>query len=165
MIAQRTTRTTWQTFCLALLVQLLGIQVAAAQTPVSMAQLSAGCCTVRVRQNGVTAQGRFAGWLAETGLVLRSCDGLLCPAPPDSIIRFAQGTRLEVQRGRSAGQGAIIGAGVGALGLTVVWLAESQRLGISKGEALIGLPIGALGGSALGALVGSLFPKWRALQP
>jgi len=135
--------------------------------PPSLDSIGAGCCTIRVKGGDGSAEGRFQGKAAAGRIVLTPCKGNLCPPAggTQGSLAVPPGAKIEIYRGRAAGKGAILGAAAGAVLLSMSWL-TSNELDMSAGEKLaVGIPVGALGGSAIGALVGALLPRWEPVRP
>ena len=125
-----------------------------------------GCCTIRVTGNEGSAEGRFRGKPAPGRITLVPCKGNLCPPVGgiETSVPVPPGAKVEMYAGRAAGRGAFLGAAVGAVALTITWLAAPD-LDMSTGETIaIGLPVGALAGAVVGALIGAFFPRWRPVQ-
>jgi len=67
--------------------------------------------------------------------------------------------------GRSAGKGAILGAAFGAVAVTALFLGDQDLDMSTGGKIAAGIPVGALAGSAVGAVIGALFPRWKPVRP
>ncbi len=126
-----------------------------------------GCCRIRVRAASGSAEGRFQARPAPGRVVLTPCKGNLCPpaGSTQASVAIPPGAKIDMYAGRAAGQGAIIGAAVGAVLLTVSWLDNPDLDMSAGGKIAAGIPVGALAGSAVGALIGAFFPRWKPVRP
>lgn len=138
-----------------------------AQDPVPrLDSIGPGCCTLRVLAPEGSAEGKFQGTPAPGSIALTPCKGNLCPpmGSIDAAVSVPPGARIEMYAGRAAGKGAIWGALVGAVAVTAIWLGD-QDLDMSVGEKFAaGIPVGALAGGGIGALIGAFFPRWRPVR-
>lgn len=108
---------------------------------------------------------------------LKRIDGRLLRATGDTLFLFAQGSeaamplrdvRVLWKRGRAVKTGAIVGAVVGAIGLSmlvaaIVSIGESGNPGTGD-YVLVGVA-GAVGGGLVGGLIGAAIPKWHRRYP
>lgn len=121
-----------------------------------------GCCVIRVRQTGQLAQGRFRGRPDGETVLLQPCSGPLCGAAAgvDQGIRLTPDAVVEMRSGTQAGNGLVIGglSGAGLL-LGLMLIDGCDECNTAGAYALLGV-IGAVGGGAIGALVGAFMPNW-----
>ena len=83
----------------------------------------------------------------------------------DASLAVPPGAGSTCTRAAPPDRGAIWGALAGAVAVTAIWLGD-QDLDMSVGEKFaVGIPVGALAGGAVGALIGAFFPRWRPVQP
>lgn len=70
---------------------------------------------------------------------------------------------LVYRRGNGAGTGAIVGGvlGAGTMLIIVTGLSSMDSHGDQTGDSIKGMAIGGLLGAGVGALMGSIFPKWK----
>lgn len=118
----------------------------------------------RVRTRTETIQGQFSTATAESIILARG--EATTPVPLTTIEEIWK-------RGRSAGTGALVGAGIGAVavGGFGVFLVDAlcetgdgcrdDKLGVGA----YGAVIGALGGGLLGAGIGALVKRWVRIYP
>ena len=118
----------------------------------------------RIRTGTETIQGQFSSVTAESVVLARG--GATTPIPLTTIEEMWK-------QGRSAGSGALIGAGIGAVtvGGFGVFLAgalcetgdgcRDDKIGVGA----YGAVIGALGGGLLGAGIGALVKRWVRIYP
>lgn len=69
--------------------------------------------------------------------------------------------RIEVRRGSRAGRGALIGAGVAALGSFIVLVGYSERPAASTGQQVLSFALITAVWSGFGALVGAASDDWK----
>jgi hypothetical protein len=111
----------------------------------------------------------------------KSIEGRLVAADDDSLMLTAQGRtvsiprreieRLEVSRGRMIGKGAGLGAAVGAglgaaLGVGLIAALDGQDDWVYRSSDYVAVgavtgTVGAITGTALGALTGACFERWK----
>lgn len=118
-----------------------------------------GCCTIRIWQSGLQAQGKFQGRPDPESVLLGNCSGPLCEALVSSRLRLVPDALVEMQSGSHADRGLLIGALAGA-GLLVGMIASCQDCELGTKEYFLVGAVGAAGGGAIGLLVGLLMPKW-----
>lgn len=147
---------------LALPVALLATPLAAQATPPRFESMGLGCCTLRVRSAEGDAEGKYQGMPAPSRIVLSPCKGGLCPkaGSADSTVGLSPNARVDMYAGRATGKGLMWGAVIGAVTLTAVWLGDQDLEQSTGGKIAAGVPLGAIAGGAIGALVGALFPRW-----
>lgn len=120
---------------------------------------------LRVRAPNKVVEGLFQGTSAE-GVILARDGGGTAPIPFTTIEEMWK-------RGRAAGTGALIGAGIGAavVGGFGVFLAgalceNSNGCGGDQvGVGLTGAAIGGVGGGLIGAIVGAAVTRWVRIYP
>jgi hypothetical protein len=123
-----------------------------------------GCCTIRIRHNGVVAEGKFRGRTDGNSILLAPCHGPLCPASDSArALVIPTEAQLEMRSGNHGALGAVIGAVTGAALVAGMFLASSD-VEPSFGEAALGVGVGALGGTLVGFVVGTAFPRWVPLR-
>jgi hypothetical protein len=76
-------------------------------------------------------------------------------------------SRLEIRRGNRVGPGALIGAGVGAVGGVLILLGQALNEGppLSGSDQVLVVAFFAAVGGGFGALVGSFSDNWQAVPP
>ena len=86
---------------------------------------------------------------------------------PPQARSVADLTRLEVRRGSRTGRGALVGAGVGAVGGLLIILGHglSDRPALSGSEQFLAVALTTAVWSGLGALVGASLDNWQAVPP
>lgn len=132
---------------------------------VGLDTLRAGCCTLRIRQQGMAARGLYAGKI-DSGILLEDCRGPLCRNPGERRIETIALNRqalVEIRTGNHATLGTIVGAAVGAglLGAIVAG-GPSEDLtgeGLVKGVLFLVIP-----GSLLGTAIGWRIPRWEPIS-
>ena len=99
---------------------------------------------------------------APSRIVLSPCKGGLCPRAgnPDSTIGVSPDVKVEMYAGRATAKGLMWGALIGAVTVTAIWLGDQDLDQSTGGKIAAGLPLGAIAGGTIGALVGALFPRW-----
>jgi hypothetical protein len=127
---------------------------------------------VRLHWNDGTQKARLLAPLRPGSSEVRYCR---YPSPvcgpstinPPQARPVADLTRLEVRRGSRTGRGALVGAGVGAVGGLLIILGHglSDRPALSGGEQFLAVALTAAVWSGLGALVGASLDNWQAVPP
>lgn len=149
-----------------LAVFLLVSPLAAQDPPRRLESLGVSCCTLRVRAGAGTAQGRYFGQPSPGRISLVPCKGDLCPtAGVDSSFAIPANARIDMYAGRAVAKGVVIGAAIGAVAVTAIWLGDQDLDQSSGGKIAAGIPIGGVLGAIAGGLVGALFPRWTPVQP
>jgi hypothetical protein len=152
----------------ALAMQPASAMTQAAGSPVpSLDSIGPGCCTLRIRQSGQVARGRFQGKPDRESVLLEPCSGLLCGAVAGSArtVRLVPGAQVEMRSGTQAGKGFFFGSVAGAGLLLGLVLIDGCDCEMSAGDyAVLGV-VGAAGGGAIGALVGAFMPNWVPVRP
>jgi hypothetical protein len=88
--------------------------------------------------------------------------GRLVKLPPPLSIR--QLAEIKVAQGSHAGSGARIGAGVGAgLAILAIVVCQGTLCQPSSGEAAAAVVVWTVAGAGVGALIGSLSPRWHTV--
>ena len=120
--------------------------------------------TTQIRTDRETIRGQFSG-VSNEGVILARAGGS-APIPFTTIEEMWK-------QGRSAGTGALIGAGVGAIavgGFGVFLAGALCETGDGCNDdkitvALFGAAIGGAGGGLIGAAVGALVKRWVRIYP
>ena len=153
-------------FMLAAVLSLNTMSIAAQSTPPRFESMGLGCCTLRVRSVDGSAEGKYQGMPAPSRIVLSPCKGGLCPkvGSADSTIGVSPNVQVDLYAGRSTGKGLVWGALIGAVTITAIWLGDQDLEQSTGGKIAAGIPLGAIAGGAVGALVGALFPRWTPVS-
>jgi hypothetical protein len=133
--------------------------------PVGLDTLRAGCCTLRIRQQGMAARGVYAGTI-DSGILLEDCRGPLCRNSGGKGVETITVDRqalVEIRMGNHATLGTMVGAGVGAALLAaIVAGGPSEDL---TGESLVkGVLFLVIPGSLLGTAIGWRLPRWEPVS-
>lgn len=141
----------------------------AAQARLDPVRLDSGT-VVRLHWNDGTEKARLLAPLGEDSLV-RYCGypASSCGSTSLNPVRarpLSQLSSLELRRSAHTGRGALIGAGVGAVGglLILLGYSLSDRLAPSTGEQVLTVGFTTAVWSGLGALVGASLDNWEPVR-
>jgi hypothetical protein len=144
---------------------LLASPLAAQEAPRRLESLGVSCCTLRVRAEAGKAQGRYFGRPTPGRITLAPCKGDLCPPTgSDSSFVIPPNARIDMYAGRAVAKGLVIGAALGAVAVTTIWLGDQDLEQSAGGKIAAGIPIGGVLGGIVGGLVGALFPRWARVE-
>jgi hypothetical protein len=119
-----------------------------------------------VRAGEGEAEGKYLGRPAPGRITLAPCRGDLCPpAGTDSSMAIPPNASIEVYAGRAVTKGMLIGAVIGAITVTTIWLGDQDLEQSTAGKITAGIPIGGIIGAVAGGAIGALFKRWAPVQP
>ena len=145
---------------------LVASPLAAQDPPRRLESLGIACCTLRVRAVEGEAEGKYFGRPTPGRITLAPCSGDLCPpAGTDSSFAIPANARIEMYAGRAVARGMLIGALIGAVTVTTIWLGDQDLDQSTAGKITAGIPIGGIIGALAGGAVGALFKRWTPVQP
>lgn len=136
--------------------------------PCASATLDSGAVVRLTWSDGTRERARLLAPLTASASEVRFCRypaptcGVPGPNPEQTRLR-ADVVQIEARCGGRSGRGAGIGAAIG-LGLGVIAYLGAVRYDVESDDIALLMPLGALEGGAIGALIGTASDSWMVVQ-